>query len=252
MPVERYALEYNMNHLHRGVAVIFNNETFDMPNLKARTGTNVDCENLKSTLTKLKFDVRVYKDPTLTDIRHAVTILSEMDHTNSDCLFIAILSHGEQGCIFSRDTSYKLDSIWQNFTSDKVPSLAGKPKLFFVQACQGDQLDAGTTLEKFQTDSSTNATSYKIPSYADFLIAYSTIPGFYSWRNTTRGSWFMQALCSTVDIHHKSKDLLTMLTFALQRVALDFESNTPDYPTMHQQKQIPCFTSMLTRLLYFR
>ena len=30
--------------------------------------------------------------------------------------------------------------------------------------------------------------SYKIPSHADFLIAYSTIPGFYSWRNTTAGT----------------------------------------------------------------
>ncbi len=47
----------------------------------------------------------------------------------------------------------------------------------------------GTT----QTDS--NAHSYKIPSHADFLIAYSTIPGFYSWRNTQNGSWFVQALC---------------------------------------------------------
>ena len=27
---------------------------------------------------------------------------------------------------------------------------------------------------------------------ADFLIAYSTVPGFYSWRNTTQGSWFIQ------------------------------------------------------------
>jgi caspase 7 len=56
---------------------------------------------------------------------------------------------------------------------------------------QGDQLDAGVQLKKVNHTSETDSgsTSYKIPSHADFLIAYSTIPGFYSWRNTTAGSW---------------------------------------------------------------
>ena len=42
-------------------------------------------------------------------------------------------------CVFSqlmyaRDYSYKPDMIWQSFTAEKVPSLAGKPKIFFIQA----------------------------------------------------------------------------------------------------------------------
>lgn len=28
-----------------------------------------------------------------------------------------------------------------------------------------------------------------LPSEADFLFAYSTVPGYYSWRNSQRGSW---------------------------------------------------------------
>lgn len=77
------------------------------------------------------------------------------------------------------------------------------------------------------------------------------ILGFYSWRNTTRGSWFMQSLCAELQENGKKYDLLTLLTFVAQRVAYDYESNTPDTPTMHQQKQIPCTTTMLTRLLRF-
>jgi hypothetical protein len=42
-----------------------------------------------------------------------------------------------------------------------------------------------------------------------------------------------------------------VLTFVIQRVAIDFESNTPGNWAMHQQKQIPCVTTMLTRLLCF-
>lgn len=34
--------------------------------------------------------------------------------------------------------------------------------------------------------------SYKMPIHADFLIAHSTVSGYFSWRNTMMGSWYMQ------------------------------------------------------------
>lgn len=87
---------------------------------------------------------------------------------------MAVLSHGEQGIIFAKDGAYKPDdSLWGRFTGDKCITLAGKPKLFFIQACQGDRLDGGVQL-RTQVDGNS---SFKIPIYADFLIAYSTIPG---------------------------------------------------------------------------
>lgn len=71
MPTERNAMEYNMNHKRRGMALIFNHETFDIPSLEQRLGTNVDCEKLRKALTNLHFDVRVYKDCKLKElIRH--------------------------------------------------------------------------------------------------------------------------------------------------------------------------------------
>lgn len=105
--------------------------------------------------------------------------VSRADHSDHDCILISILSHGEMGYIYAKDTHYKLESIWSYFTASRCPSLAGKPKLFFIQACQGDRLDAGITLHnRTETDSGDNqAMAYKIPVHADFLIAYSTIPG---------------------------------------------------------------------------
>jgi hypothetical protein len=51
-------------------------------------------------------------------------------------------------------------------------------QLFFIQACQGDKLDAGISMRSQVTETDSNSTiSYSIPVHADFLIAYSTIPG---------------------------------------------------------------------------
>lgn len=221
MPVERYASEYNMKHGKRGMAIIFNHEHFEVMSLKARAGTNVDCENLRNTLDRLHFDVTVLKDLRFSDIQHHIeqckfaraasmnahnlslhpfeSILSpwpkfftfwwfsvsRADHSDHDCILIAILSHGELGYIYAKDTHYKLESIWSYFTASRCPSLAGKPKLFFIQACQGDRLDGGVTLHnRTETDSADSQTmAYKIPVHADFLIAYSTIPGKWNVQN---------------------------------------------------------------------
>ena len=47
-----------------------------------------------------------------------------------------------------------------------------------TKACQGDRLDAGTTMlpRMTETDGPSDV-SYKIPTHADFMIAYSTISG---------------------------------------------------------------------------
>ncbi|XP_014470308.1 PREDICTED: caspase-1-like isoform X2 [Dinoponera quadriceps] len=250
-PTDRYAFYYKMSHEKRGLAIIFNHEFFTVSHLKPRCGTNVDCENLSNTLKNLGFEVNDFHNSTHKDIIKNLERVADMDHSQHDCLIVAVLSHGELGMLYAHDTGYKAESLWQYFTADRCPTLAGKPKMFFIQACQGDRLDSGITLkERTETDGQ-STTTFRIPSQADFLIAYSTIPGYYSWRNTSRGSWFMQALCMELRENGTRYDMLTLLTFVCQHVALDFESNTPDNITMHQQKQIPCITSMLTRLVKF-
>ena len=57
-------------------------------------------------------------------------------------------------------------------------------------------------------------------------MAYSVVPGYFSWRNSIRGSWFIQALCECLDKYGRSMDLLRLMTRVNKKVALDFESNT--------------------------
>jgi len=254
MPVERDSEVYNMNHPRRGIAIIFNHMNFDPRlGLKQRNGTNVDRDSLRSVLKGLDFEVKVYNDLHFKQLERVLEEVACYDHTDADCIFVAVLSHGEMGILYAQDQPFKPDRLWCHFNAEKCPTLAGKPKLFFIQACQGDQLDGGVRLHAVaKTETDSNAHTYKIPSHADFLIAYSTIPGFYSWRNTSNGSWFVQALCKELNSETAAaRDLLSILTRVARRVALDFQSNTPGDYMMHERKQIPCITSMLTRDIYF-
>ena len=93
-------------------------------------------------------------------------------------------------------------------------------QLFILQACQGSQLDEGTKLVRVsRTEVDSQPPSYRIPNHADFLIAYSTFPGHYAWRNTTNGSWFIQAVCSVLTKYSNKKDLLAMMTIICREVS---------------------------------
>ena len=94
---------------------------------------------------------------------------------------IAVLTHGEEGDILcARDSRYRLDMLVNAFTGQNCPSLAGKPKIFIIQACRGQKVDPGIKMKaSFDlTDSSKDVT---IPVHADFLMIYSTPPGKLSF-----------------------------------------------------------------------
>uniref|UniRef100_T1J912 Caspase-1 n=1 Tax=Strigamia maritima TaxID=126957 RepID=T1J912_STRMM len=251
MPVGKYSSLYNMSHKSRGVALIFNHKDFNIRlHLNRRNGTDKDRDNFKRALEVLGFNesnIKIYDDYSANKIIDELKKVAEIDHSNNDCVLVAIFTHGDLNCLYANDKKIRPEDLWEPFTADKCPSLAGKPKLFFIQACQGDRLDAGVNV----IDKGDNSHYYKIPTYADILIHYSTIPGFFSWRNTNEGSWFIQAVSAVFHSYGQQYDLLTLLTYVNQIVSTDFESNVPDNPVMDKKKQIPCLTSMLTRKVYF-
>ena len=79
------------------------------------------------------FQVRVYEDRAWKDIDGILQNLALEDHSDADCILIACLSHGELGILYASDHAYKPDKLWAPFNSEACPSLAGKPKLFFIQ-----------------------------------------------------------------------------------------------------------------------
>lgn len=55
-----------------------------------------------------------------------------MDHSDSDCLMVVVMTHGKEGILAARDTFYTINNLWSCFSPLHCKSLAGKPKLFFI------------------------------------------------------------------------------------------------------------------------
>ncbi|GIY65856.1 caspase-7 [Caerostris extrusa] len=260
--------DYSMNYPQRGKCYIFNHKTFEpFTGLNVRNGTDADAARLYCRFRELQFDVTIFTDLRVKEVEkelqkvnsefsiYALYFLKKTgkeDHTDYSCFICCILSHGGQDVLYAADGEYKTERVFAPFRGDACPSLAGKPKIFFLQACQGDKLDYGVKVtRKESTDSGDDKQTLRIPTHADFLIMFSTVPGFYSWRNTTNGSWFVQSLCAALQKHAYDMDLLQILTAVNRRVAYDFESFTPLDSTMHRKKQVPFVTSTLTKNIRF-
>jgi len=64
-----------------------------------------------------------------------LSLISEAcrDHSNEDCLAVIMLTHGESDELYAYDIPYTVKEIWEPFTPSNCRTLAGKPKLFFIQ-----------------------------------------------------------------------------------------------------------------------
>ncbi|XP_078480001.1 caspase-3-like [Lampetra planeri] len=237
-----------MDYPSMGTCLIINNKNFDKhTGMSSRNGTDVDAAAAIKTFSKLGYKINVASNLTVTQMKSKISSVSEEDHSSSASFVCVLLSHGNEGVIYGTDGFERFENLTKYLKGDRCKTLVGKPKLFFIQACRGSELDYGTSIE---ADSVGGQTSEKIPVEADFLYAYSTAPGYYSWRNTQNGSWFMQSLCEMLQRYSGELELMQIMTRVNHSVALHFESasNLPGYSG---KKQIPCIVSMLTKEFYF-
>ena len=112
------------------------------------------------------------------------------------------MSHGNNECISGVDREKReILSLVKFFDRDGCPAMMHKPKMFIVNACRGDTVDfnvrIGSTqpgFDRIHLDGGPTSLDKQIPSNSDFVIAYSTFPGYVSLRDEEKGSWFIQHL----------------------------------------------------------
>ncbi|NWI13531.1 CASP9 protein, partial [Crypturellus soui] len=253
-----------------GYCLILNNVNFSPDSeLSTRAGSSVDCEKLQKRFKSLHFDVVTRQDLIAQEMVRELQELARLDHSARDCCLVVILSHGCQtshiqfpGGIYGTDgKAIPVEKIVNYFNGSNCPSLRGKPKLFFIQACGGEQKDRGFEVESdspgdeapgFSAES--DATPFQAPSGAsdeldavaslptpsDILVSYSTFPGFVSWRDKSSGSWYVETLDNVLDQYAHSEDLLNMLLRVAHAVS-----------AKGRYKQIPGCFNFLRKKFFF-
>ncbi|XP_034542957.1 caspase-6-like [Notolabrus celidotus] len=251
------AEEYKMNKKRRGLALIFNQKHF-YTGCKPRYGTEVDRNNLEKRLKELGFEVKVYNDKTKKDVEDRIREAAEADHSDADSFLLVFLSHGEKDHIHASDDKISIQDITARFKGDKCPTLVGKPKIFILQACRGEEYDnpatacGGGESEPKEDELMVDASAiHTLPAGADFIMCYSVAEGYFSFRNVLEGSWYIQDLCKTLGEYGDSLEFTDLLTMVNRRVSMRSVEKCTD-PAAIEKKQVPCFSSMLTKQLYFR
>uniref|UniRef100_UPI0037E96D4B caspase-8 n=1 Tax=Semicossyphus pulcher TaxID=241346 RepID=UPI0037E96D4B len=249
---------YTLDHIPRGLCVVFNNEDFQ-GRLRRRAGTQEDEKVLNAVFTRLGFTVVVHNDLTADAMRREVNRLSTRNFTDDDALVLCVLSHGEKGCVYGSDAEEVLiQDLTFPFRSRQAPTLAKKPKLFFIQACQGSGYQSGAVAcppkpkqENLVKQSSLEEDAgrvqgERVPNDADFLLGMATVAEYKSFRNTLTGSIYIQELCRQLTRSAKSPEMDDILT-VLTRV--NREVSEEEFLT-HKQMPEPKYT--LTRKLVLK
>ena len=222
--------KYNMDHAKRGIALIINISKYDEPNpfeLEKREWSIKDVENLTKTLGYLEFDVKLVENENLTKskIEECLKqIATKIDHKDFDCFLCVVMSHGNEDNIVTRDN--KLISFEEMMAPIKsCPSLFDKPKMFFFQACRGQnkmesRASSASSTKSFKAaqmndiahSSSSNSKSItgkknpaKFENESDLLIYYSTLPNHLSWSvDKNEGTIFIKSFCDAFNDAYKN------------------------------------------------
>ncbi|KAJ0005629.1 hypothetical protein NQD34_015523 [Periophthalmus magnuspinnatus] len=207
---------YPMTGAKRGICLIINN--YDFSNKKRREGTQIDQECLERVFQWLGFDVEVHHDCTREYMLSVMEKLSSRDHRDMDCVVCCILSHGLEGGVLGVDgQNVPIKQLTMFLNGSKCPSLVDKPKIFFIQACQGVLEQQAVRIETDDPTPCIESDAAKvddsIPADADFLLGMATVPSFVSYRERKSGTWFIQALCKNlIQLVPRELDLVSILT----------------------------------------
>ena len=254
-------LQYPMKSSPHGYCIIINNVNF--VSMKSRAGSEWDANELDKLFHRfLDFHTQRFNDLTSKEILTLLRTVQNSDHSCLDCLVVAILSHGINGQIYGTDgVLLSVEELMAHFRGTRCPSLAGKPKIFILQACRGGKFDPGVMVEATDSpgeaetinedeildEDETDGGGYNtaLPDESDFVLAYATTPGYVSWRNSAFGTWFIKAFTDTMYELAATEHLMDILTEVNRKVAEEYESRG-------KQKQMPAPVSMLRYKLYIR
>ncbi len=180
-----------MSSYPRGICLIVNNVNFQTSH--RLPGGVIDEKLVDDLFRAFHFDVVVKRDLTRDEIRATAEEFAAKDHGQYSAFVFYILSHGgSNDVIYGVDErSISVAELVRLFVAANCPSLQGKPKLFFIEACRGRRTRPVSSTE---ISDSAPSTTPCLPE-ADFLLAFASTLGYVA-HISSNGSWFTRvSLC---------------------------------------------------------
>ncbi|KAK6177287.1 hypothetical protein SNE40_015414 [Patella caerulea] len=220
---------YSMKKNPRGFCVIINNEDFTQSKIQldVRTGSEKDYETCLQLFKKLNFEVKTFRDQKASQLQDIAQAYSKKDHLNYECFIMIVMSHGSKGNIYGVDgEEVEIEKLTNCFNSVNCPKLKGKPKLFFIQACQDvkkenitqtaikdEEISISKKMDQLHISKDASDGDGEAASMTDFVIAMATMPGYVSWRRTDIGTWFIQAIVYVFKKYSHQRDINGLMTY---------------------------------------
>ena len=265
-----YHDRYRMNSNPHGIAFLLNIESFASDQSPIRKGSRWDLISLRQTFEQLQYVVVTRENLARSELKKELFRLAHLDHSSYDSLFCVIMSHGDENdnIILSDGKKISIEEITCEFSHTYCSSLAGKPKIFIIQACRGskievlqkndEQKDNSYYRQIAKKNTNMNPTVFAsdkrqsetfdlesgklhpviqplrqrlvsfgsieeepeiLSEVSDIFIANSTVHRYASFRNTAKGSIFIQSFCLVLR-YCRYEEFMHIMTEVRRRVSL--------------------------------
>ena len=211
-------LIYEMKRIPHGIAFIINIEIFKNNKIyENRTGSKYDIDSLRCVSNILKYNTIVFENLTRKEFLHVLKEIRGRDHSEYDSFICVIMSHGnENEVIFSDGKPLSKEKIVREFSPQYCKGLKGKPRIFLYQACRGTSRapeilplefgDVNVNTEflgdftpTLEADKPLSILCSSIEACRDTFIGDSTLHQFASYRDKSRGTYFIQSFCNVIN-----------------------------------------------------
>ena len=238
---------YSLECKPHGIAIVIGNETFQKNpkrkklTLNTRTGCKSDVQNFVSCFEYLQYVVKSYNNLASKEILDLIEKTAAGDHSKYDSFVFCISTHGEDNNYIFGSDGNTVDVYQLVATIQDCPSLQGKPKLFFIQACRALPNDL------VSPDGNPSIRPVINPD-ADLAIFWATTRSSSAYRSPRDGSWFVVTLSKifTMDAHRM--DLVSMM-YKVTHIVAEMEGT--DRESKEKVKQCVETNLQLRGAVYF-
>ena len=215
----------------RGITLIINNMSFaphpEHGGHLPRRRSEVDVSRVETLFHALDFSVRAKQDLSRKQLLMELDAVARQDHSAYDCFVLWLISHGGDGEVFCSDgNTVRIQTFHDMFS--KCKTLSGKPKLFFIEACRGNEEGVVVKVSADSNISPLNHAngSYElttvdsvVPNHSDFLYAFSTVDEYVSYRDENEGSNYVRCFVKAFREHVAHDHILDILTVVNHEVS---------------------------------